>query len=315
MLYRLTLIGLYNYDKTIFDELTFPDGIDHQTAVDAICIRGGEMGCIYTNPDFLRFAMRNWSAKNREPIARILRALTEDYNPIHNYDRYETSSDTNSGDYTTTGRHDFTNSGENSYTDTGSNSFTEHGTNDFKDAKLTESTEDRRTNGEEDVSRNLDATQAGTTTGSNDRAAEELVSADNASTYQPDRQTIENATSEAETTGENHSTENEQKFTHGTDHAAASGTEHLNHAGADSKTHSGEDQLTHTGTDQMTHSGTDSTTQSGTGETQHEAHLYGNIGITTSAQMIEGEMNIRLNYKIYDIVADMFVSEFCELTY
>lgn len=215
MLYRLTLIGLYNYDPTIYDALTFPDGIDHETAVNSIILRAGEMGCIYSNPEFLRFAMRNWSAKNREPLQRILRALTEDYNPIHNYDRYEESKDS--------------------------------ATDNFTEA------------------REINGTQSGTTDASDSKTAEETVSADNASEYQPDRKTEENGTSTATTSGSNNSK------------------------------------------DDVTHSG-----QSGN---EHSAHLYGNIGVTTSAQMIAGEMDIRKDYRIYDIIADMFVSEFCEMTY
>ncbi len=263
MLYRLTLIGLYNYDKTIFDELTFPAGIDHQTAVDTICLRGGEMGCIYTNPDFLRFAMRNWSAKNSEPIARILRALTEDYNPIHNYDRYEEATDKGSDSYTRTGTATFKDNGSNSYTDSGSDGFTE--------------------------TREIDGTQSGTTTGTDSKTAEETVSADNVSTYQPDRKTEESGTSSATTSGSNSST--------------------------DEVTHSGTNSLTHSGTDQLTHTGEDVSVHDGSQDLKHNAHLYGNIGVTTSAQMIAGEMDIRRDYRIYDIISDMFVSEFCELTY
>ena len=93
MLYRLTLIGIYNYDPTIFEALTFPAEIDRETALNSILLRAGEMGCIYSNPEFLKFALKTWSAKNAETITRIYTALTEKYNPLHNYDRYEDSTD------------------------------------------------------------------------------------------------------------------------------------------------------------------------------------------------------------------------------
>ena len=187
MLYRLTLIGIYNYDPSVFDALTFPAGINRSTALNAILLRGGEMGCIYSNPDFLKFAITNWSAKNAEPLKRIYAALTEEYNPLHNYDRYE------------------------DYTD----------------------------------NRNVSSS------GSNSTSSEDKVSADNSSTYQPDTTSSGSSTTQS----------------------------------------SGRDDLTHSG------------------------HMYGNIGVTTSTQMLSSEVDARQLYKIYDIIADLFVSEFCEMTY
>ena len=42
---------------------------------------------------------------------------------------------------------------------------------------------------------------------------------------------------------------------------------------------------------------------------EHDAHLYGNIGVTTNQQMIEGEMQMRTKYNLYDIATRMFANE------
>ena len=38
----LTMIGLYNYDNTLFDNLTFPAGIDKDLAINQILMSCGE---------------------------------------------------------------------------------------------------------------------------------------------------------------------------------------------------------------------------------------------------------------------------------
>ncbi len=51
-----------------------------------------------------------------------------------------------------------------------------------------------------------------------------------------------------------------------------------------------------------------------TDKAQHSGHLYGNIGITTSVQMLEGELNVRKN-DFYNLIASEFIERFCLLIY
>lgn len=44
---------------------------------------------------------------------------------------------------------------------------------------------------------------------------------------------------------------------------------------------------------------------------EHNAHLYGNIGVTTSQQMAEADYNLWSKYNIYEMIAEKFVEEFC----
>lgn len=78
-----------------------------------------------------------------------------------------------------------------------------------------------------------------------------------------------------------------------------------------------------TGKDTTTHSGTDKTNIKGTlsdvsglenNYVTHDAHLYGNIGVTTSQQMLRDELDIQ-RWNIYDQMADIFVDEFCIQVY
>lgn len=46
----------------------------------------------------------------------------------------------------------------------------------------------------------------------------------------------------------------------------------------------------------------------------HKARLYGNIGVTTSQQMLESELNIA-RWNLYEHIADLFCNEFCIMVY
>lgn len=46
----------------------------------------------------------------------------------------------------------------------------------------------------------------------------------------------------------------------------------------------------------------------------HSSHMYGNIGVTTSQQMLEAEYNIA-KWNIYENIKDLFMQEFCIMIY
>lgn len=48
---------------------------------------------------------------------------------------------------------------------------------------------------------------------------------------------------------------------------------------------------------------------------EHEGHIYGNIGVTTTQKMIEEEMELRIKYNIYDMISMSFRSNFCIMVY
>lgn len=50
-------------------------------------------------------------------------------------------------------------------------------------------------------------------------------------------------------------------------------------------------------------------------ELEHNAHLYGNIGVTTSQQMVEAELELSGKLDIYRIITDDFKREFTLLIY
>lgn len=94
---KLTLIGLYNYDSTLFDGLQLPSYFDKETLVNTILLAGGEFGCIYPSVEFMKQAISLWSAKNQRYFEKMAELMQADYEPLENYNRIEKWTDTGEG--------------------------------------------------------------------------------------------------------------------------------------------------------------------------------------------------------------------------
>lgn len=94
---KLTLIGLYNYDNTIFDLLNVPEGLTKDTLVNNILLRSSEFEVLYPDPDFMKSAIGDFSNAWQPTFERWVNALALEYNPLENYDRKEDWTDTRNG--------------------------------------------------------------------------------------------------------------------------------------------------------------------------------------------------------------------------
>jgi hypothetical protein len=204
-------MGLYNYDQTIFDNLTVPTGVEKEKLVNNIILETAELECIYPSPNFLKTAIGLWANVEFMTWERIYAAATAEYNPIENYDRQETESTTGNR------QHSGKDIASGSQTVTGS----ENGTTTNKIA-------------------GFDSTvlvDHDSTTGTNSRSG---------------------------------STQDTNEFTHG---------------------------------EQVAESG------------QRTSRIHGNIGVTTSQQMLEQELQIAGKLNIYRYITDEFKKRFCILVY
>lgn len=95
---KITLIGqetrLKMENKSVFDLLTLPDGIDRNTCIDNIILECGEFETLYSDPFFMRAAIGTWSNKHYRTFEKWITALNLEYNPLENYDRQEDWTDT-----------------------------------------------------------------------------------------------------------------------------------------------------------------------------------------------------------------------------
>ena len=216
---KVTIIGLENYlnyfDDSLFTNLTFPDGINKDLAVNTCLLRSNEFESLYSDPNFLKEQITRRGNQYNPTFAKWVTGFAATYNPIENYDKSE------------------------DWTDTTNN-------------KITYGKTETTTYGKTD-----DTTYGKTVTNE--------VSAYDQSGYQP-----------------------ESKSTNG---------------GKDTSKLSGKDTLANTGSD---------TTNGGV---KHTGRIHGNIGVTTAPKMLEEYTAFYKDHNIYDLIADIFVTEFCVMVY
>ena len=135
----MSLLGLYSYDNTIFDQMVLPEALDSSVLVDNLLMDAASLEILYPDPVFLKEAIGRWSAK-RIGVWNELYATTQyEYNPIHNYDRTEEWTDTESGSGTdsvessSSGSTSGSSSGSSSGDGTATASATAYNSNSFKD--------------------------------------------------------------------------------------------------------------------------------------------------------------------------------------
>lgn len=196
MKYR-TLIDLYTEDDTVLNNLTLPEGYNAATFRSILIQDYSNRLVLYKTVSELKAACSIWSLKWADSMARIYAAITEEYDPLHNFDRYE------------------------EYTDN-------------------EDTTDNNT-------RTLN------TTNDQDSEITNTISADNSSSYVPDNKQVGDVTT--------------------------------------------------------TDSGTIGDVGTGSRDLEHEGHLYGNIGVTKSQDMLKDEINIRMIYNLYSPLCGLFEAD------
>lgn len=231
---KITLTGMYNFDNSLFDGLTFPTGIDRDLAIDRILNKSEEFELVYSDFDYLQERIEIWAKTWERTFKKWVDALSVDYDPLYNYDRKEL--------YTDTHQRDYKDESQRNYTD---------GTSEHS------------------------SSQSNTITGSESKSeTEQKVSAYDESAYS-DRQK-ENAGATTNQTGSGNAT----------------GDTTRNAAGGSNSAESGNSNEV----------------------VKHEAHLYGNIGVTTSQQMLRDELDIA-TWNLYEHISDIFIDEFCILIY
>lgn len=129
----LSLLGLYNWDNSIFDNMVLPEDFtpdDKTTLINNLLMETAELEVIYTDPEFMKNAIEAWSAKEVYSWTRLYEAMLAEYSPIENFDRYEDVDEQNRGAMTHSGTDSVSGTGEdtitNKITSFDSNTFVDH---------------------------------------------------------------------------------------------------------------------------------------------------------------------------------------------
>lgn len=89
----LSVLGLYNWDSSIFDGFSLPDTVDAETLRNLIFSETAELEVLYSEPTIFNIILRSWSKSRLNDWKRVESALNAEYSPIENYDRTETHND------------------------------------------------------------------------------------------------------------------------------------------------------------------------------------------------------------------------------
>lgn len=113
--YKMSLIGLERYERdngrSLFSNMVIPEGIDLDLMVDNIIMQAEEKELLYSDPDFLRYAIATWSRKNYWTFEKWIKAINIKYDPLNNYDRTEKWSDSHDGKNSRNKKSEFENNG------------------------------------------------------------------------------------------------------------------------------------------------------------------------------------------------------------
>lgn len=286
----LSIMTMFQYDPTLFEDLVLPDGVDEDLVTDQILMDLGELELLYNDPSFMKFAIGRWSAKELEKWENQFATTKLDYNPIENYNRTEDTLLTETRDLTQTNdeTRDLVGSNLETRDLAGSN-------NETKDlAGSTLETRDLATSiigatdtTDTDVSSGGDSSttsKAGYNSGTTQTSEVVSTSLGSTNTKNVDTDTTQDGTD----TG----TVNMATTDTGTDNTTITDTGTVNNASTDAGTVN------------------NASTDAGTVTNQTSSNIKGNIGVTTSQQMIEQERKVN-EFCIYDYITESFKKRFC----
>lgn len=278
-----------------------------------------------------------WKSRRLDGIRKAYRALTEEYNPIYNYDRYEEGTET---DTTTHGLKVSTN------VDTKTSNNTDLKSATASDLKVSSNTDLKTAHAENykdstatdvkastasDLKSAIATNMSETETVSTQTDKRPTWAADNQTTavqtMQPGAKTksgaaVDNYTQTTGTAAGNYTQTSgtaannyTQRVATGTDnYDQTTGTATDNYSRTEGSENNNYNRTTGSYSDNYSrteaHKNDNYTEQSGTTKTEHEkdgVHMYGNIGVTTSAAMVNEELQLRR----FDLV-DSLVREFVE---
>lgn len=239
---KLTVVALYNYDNSIFDTLTVPQGVDKPALIDLILCECADFNTVYPDPVMFKARVGAWSVRRLPIWERLLSTTTYEYNPINNYDRTET----------------ITESIDRTGTDSTQSTVTHTGT--------------------DSTQTNASAAHTGT----------------------------------VQTAGNYTDTESNTAFNSDTFADASK----LTHAGTTTDTNNLTDTTSGTGTRTLNLSDSNAGTRTLNlnDSTEKEIHAVGNIGITTTQQMIEQERDV-VRFDIYQEILYDYINAFCVQVY
>lgn len=272
----LSVLGLYNYDDSIFSTMQLPEGVDRDILTDNILMECAELEVLYPDSDFMKTAINRWSAKEVNVWSKLNELWNTEIDVSNEYDykRIRTANLSHSK----TGTETDVKTGNKELTKTGSETdiLTKNGTeSNNRTGSITDTGSDNRT-------ANLTDTNQ--------------VSAYNSSDW-------ENREKNTETGTDNHALNNTQTFNNLTDsvsftNRSDNNTKTFTNRKDTEKYNDITDTTTHNTS--VSETGTDTITETG-----HKTPVY---------ELIKQASEVAI-YNIYDYITESFKERFCLMIY
>ena len=93
------ILAIIDWDPTVFDNMEIPEDEDGndvanlQDIVDHILMKYGNAPLFCPDPAVLKYYITAWSKRRVSIWERFYRAITEEYDPLENYNRHEKADD------------------------------------------------------------------------------------------------------------------------------------------------------------------------------------------------------------------------------
>lgn len=237
---RISVMGMLTANPDLFKDMQLPDGITKDDVINNILLECYELEVLYPEPDIMQQAIGLWSRKYLPGWTKALAALNAEYNPIHNFDRYE------------------------QWSEAGSNSVT--------------------------------GSRGASSSSKNDIASSEAATGNSSEVNSMSNDNTNSVMGYNQTEGWA-----DHDKTHG------SGTNTVQESSAANKQNSESQSGSSASTE--THS------ENGLDDRSHTGHLFGNIGVTKSQDMVKDEWTLRIELNFIDMVTTSFKKAFCVLIY
>lgn len=225
---------MYKFDNSLFDNLKLPEGLERTDVINQILLDSSHFEVLYPDFDTMKELIGLWSDTWARTFNKWVNVLSLKYNPIENYDRME------------------------SWTDSANRSG-----------------QSQRTESRDYATQlNVNASSTDSTSNTGGDSTIHKVSAYDSNNYTDDSIDIVELNNQSVVNGRN------QSQTNGRDSGATSTVGN----------------------------------ESNVDNSKHDGRIHGNIGVTTTQQMMMEEIEIA-RFNLVKQISDIFIKEFCVMVY
>lgn len=90
----ISILAIFNYDPSIFDDFQVPDHIDRDNVIMTICQNCAELELLYSDPTILKTMIKVWTKTYLPEWKALQETLEYKYNPVWNVEGTETETET-----------------------------------------------------------------------------------------------------------------------------------------------------------------------------------------------------------------------------